>query len=352
MAPRTALVVAVTALLLVASAPALSADGESLHVEGSIDIPDRTVTYDGTEFTVTAVERADPGDTIEVSAYAVDDYPYRVHVRNRENEIVDSSNRYTANTTVEFDLSGYEAGTYVVGLHQDGRYRAIHPLVVRGYAVSLDAPGEASPGDSLEATVDAEHLRGNQSDWVQVVVGNDSHAVRTNATRQGGSYEATVPLDSFSSGTYAAYAVVRGEEEAFGEPELLGVSDRSTVEVTDDGATPTHGDATPTPTDDGTDGDPGGSGPPAGDDTETPSTTPTPTAGTGTAGTPTLTEPGAGTTAATTTSEVLTPRPTTTPGSATTPGPGSGSTGLFGPGFGVAAALVALAGVALLARRR
>lgn len=298
MGSRTFAALMLSLLLVVATPVVLAAPGETLTIEDSIDIPDRTVTYDGTDYTIHAVKRADPGDVIRVSATVVEDDPYRINIRNSDDDIVESSNRLTENTTVEFNLTGYGAGTYLVGLNQDGRYRAIQPLVVRGYAVSASIPAEADPNGTLDVGGEVTHLRGDELEVAQVVIGNDTTVVRTNATREAGTFEVDVPLDALGPGTYAAYVVVQGPGEAFGEPELVGVGDRTTVELTESGNGGTDGGTT----------------------TATPTPTPTapPSGSTGTATTPTPTATPTSTTATPTVTATTTPTPTATVSPTTT----------------------------------
>jgi len=356
MSPRRWVVLTLALLLVVVGPTVLAGPGETLTVEDSVDIPDRTATYDGEEYAITAVKRAGPGDTIRVSVTVVDDDPYRVHVRNADDDLVESSNRLTENTTVEFNLTEYESGTYLVGLNQDGRYRAIQPLLVRGYAVSASVPDEAEAGGTLDVSGEVSYLRGNESEVVQVVVGNDTTAVRTNATRDGDTFKATVPLDEFDAGTYAAYAVVQGPDEAFGEPEILGVSDRSTVELTASGSGGTDG-GTSGGTDDDTDGGTSGGTSGGTGTTATPTRTATPTE-TSTTPTSTPTEtptPMVATSISKPTAtddDVITPRTTTgtSPGATATATP-TDESGVGQP-LGLGPPLVAVALVALLAWRR
>lgn len=353
MAPRPSLAVLCVLLVAAVGTPALAGPGETLTIENSLDVPDRVATYDGTNYTISAVRRADPGDTIRVSTTVVESDSYRVHIRNRKDDLVDSSNRLTENTTVSFNLTGYDPGTYLVGLNQDGSYRAIQPLVVRGFAVAATVPSEAQTGSEITVSADITRLRGSDDPTVQAVVGNDSHVVRVNATLRDGRYEATVSLDSLSPGTYAGYVVVRGPDRAFGEPELLGVSDRTDLDVTasDTGGTGSGGTGGGTGGSGGTGATP--SGPTPTSSTESPTTTPTVSPSpTPTPGTPTSTSP-------TPTDGVITPRPTTSvPGTTTTAAPGSTTetptdgTGTLQPGFGVLPSLAALVALAVLFLRR
>jgi uncharacterized protein (TIGR03382 family) len=360
MPPRTLVALLCVLLVVTAGTPALAGPGETVSIENSLDIPDRTATYDGTDYTIAAVRLADPGDVVDVSATVVEDDPYRVHVRSSDDALVDSSNRQSDNTTVSFDLSGYDAGTYLVALNQDGSYRAIQPLVVRAFSVSADVPTSAEANAELSVSADVTRLRGSNSPTVEAIVGNDSHTVRVNATERNGGYEASVPLDELSPGTYSAYVVVTGPDRAFGEPELLGASERTNLEVrasdTGDGGTGGGGSGGSGSGGGGSVGGTGGGGSGDGGTGGTSAGTPTET-------TPTTVGPSTPTPTTTPTDGVITPRPTTepagptgttaAPATGTKPATPGGESGASQPGFGPFAAFAALfALAALLARRR
>ncbi|WP_276248679.1 hypothetical protein [Haladaptatus sp. YSMS36] len=225
------------ALLLVlggsGGALATTAPTYEISVDGSVDTPPREVTFEGDEYTVPAVSKTAGDQTITARVTGPDDTIYRVYLYNKENQILDSK-RAEASAAFEFDLSGYDAGSYVLVVKQDGIFRAIHPVLVKGYDVSLDAPNKATTDSSVTVDVTVTP-RGDMGDphEVEVGIGNDQKTVIETATKRAdGSYRATVSLSELSTGEHQVYAVVRGTEKAFGSEELLGLSNTNTLDIT------------------------------------------------------------------------------------------------------------------------
>jgi len=328
---------------LVAVSGVAAAATTEVTIDDSRSVPEQTTTHQGTEYTATEVRVADPGESISVSVTTTSDESYFVDIRNANDQVVDSQSG-EGNRSFTFSLDDYSTGSFVVAVDVDGEYVAAHPLVVRGYEVSVDAPDRAD--DTLDATVETTYLRDNRSNDVDVIVGDGDNRVETDATKESsGTYTASVPVDDLPGGTYRVYGVVRGEKEAFGELELIGLSPSSTVEIEGDGSGSTGGSG-------GGGGSVGGTG-----DTATPTGTVTTTDG-GEAGT--TTDDGEPADETATDDGVITPADTDTPtdrasppdGTVTRPATETPSDGLS-PGFGLGAVLAALLviGTGLLARR-
>jgi hypothetical protein len=253
------------ALLLVLSlslvcAPVALAATYDVTTDRAVDVPDRTIQQGGDTFEITAISRADPGETVSVTVTAPRGEDVRLYLYNDREAIV-AAREGTGTARFEVPLDGYDAGTYAFVLQHDGVREAVHPLVVRGYDVGVDAPGSVTRGESLRVTASAERLRGPDLASVEVVVANDDASVRATANATGSGYAATVDTADLPAGSYEVYANVRGPDRAFGERELLGLTAGESLTVA-------AADETPTET-------PGGGGAVGG---TTPTATPTPTA--------------------------------------------------------------------------
>ncbi|WP_148416125.1 cell surface protein [Haloferax sp. KTX1] len=260
--PRVSISVLVVAAMLLAAVapPAVGANGDyDIDIDGSIDTVDRTVSTSQGEFTVTQVGRADAGDTVSVSVDAPSDSDYAITILDSEQRIRRSAPA-TGDATEEFGTGGLEPGTYavVVGNQSTEEVYAGEPLVIRAYAVSTQAAESVERSDDLDVTVELDEVEsGESAEAVQVVLADDSENVRVDASSVNDThYSASVSTDDLDAGDYSLYAVVRGDDQALGEDELIGVSDASTVEVTeqssdsDDTATPDDDDDDDSDTDD------------------------------------------------------------------------------------------------------
>lgn len=348
------------AIGLIALLAVVGAAGASGHYDvtatPNIDTPDRTVTFDRDDFTVTELGRVDPGEDIgaEVDAPSGEAYYVTLYDADRNTVVTkenDSDDEYAFETTWP-NGSDYAPGTYVVAVDRSG-ILAVSPVVIAGYHVSVDAPGSAEPGD--EITVEADVTTEDDTkpiDQVTAVIGNDAEKREVALTEESSDhYAATFTLDQLPEGDYSLYVVVQGEKQVLDRQEVLGASD-------------THDFDIATSADDGTNTESDESSsssqpPPAGSTeagTQTPSTatataTPGPTTAPPTDGgeqTPGSTATaggtdGASTATATSAGTVITPNPPTT---------GAPSTASPGQALGLLPPLVGLALAVLLARRR
>lgn len=231
---------------------------------------------------------------------------------------------------------------------QDGDYLAIHPLLIRGYMVSVSAPAEAAIDEPLRVEATPQQLRGTELDHVEFIVTDGTDRVRKNATKSGDTYVADIDVSSLDPGSYEVYATVRGSNVVFGEAEFFGVNQGQQLDLVESA-----------PTESGSSGgdSAGGGGGGGGATTATPTVTPTATKTEGESptstsipvpspspsATPPSTETGSPIPSVTSDDDVVTPVSSTP-----TPSPTSGS----GPGFGLLAALIALLGLMLRANWR
>ena len=213
---------------------AATIDRYRISVSDSIDTPDRTVTFKGDSYAISSVAQADVGDTISVSVASPTEETYSIIVYNRERKFALSSKTASGDTTVQFDLRELSPGTYTIAI-DSGDFEAVHPLVIKGYSVSLQAPEEVSSHESLQTSVDVRALPNSKSlESVQVILGNTEQSVKVTATKvSDGSFKATIPTDEFETGNYRLYALVRGTQKAFGEKEILGLSEGHSVSISE-----------------------------------------------------------------------------------------------------------------------
>ncbi|WP_049980129.1 hypothetical protein [Halolamina rubra] len=332
---------------LMAGGIAAADSSYDLAIDGSVDTPDRVVTLEGNEYTVSAIGVVDPGEPIQVSVEAPTNTEYDLYLYNDDRRSEDRIN--DAGTSETFD-GDYPSGSYMVAIYADGNFITVHPVVVRSYDVTIDAPATAEAGEEIELSVSVENVQGTPTDLegVQIVLSNNGEAETLTATETGdGTYTATTTLSE--TGDYLVYANARGSDTVDGEHELVGVSQSNEITVQTATTTAT---ATPTSTP-GDGGDGGGQDPATATATPTASATVTPTASNDTTATVTATatatststdQPTATDTATATTSETPTPANVLTPNDSS-PTTTTGSLSVLLP-------LGALLGFGLLARRQ
>ncbi|WP_246988321.1 hypothetical protein [Halorientalis marina] len=372
---RVSAVVSVAVLVFLAAGQPVAGQSEEydISVDGSIDTPDREITFEGDSYHVSAVKQADSGDTATVNVEAPSDRLVKVLLYNSDRQIVEQKTLSEAGSgSVSFDLSSISTGSYMFVVQHSGETQAVHPLVIRAYDVSMTAPSEATTDETIELSATLTQLQSESMSGVEFVILNDAQTLRVDATGDGDSYQATADLSSLDAGTYSVYATVRGTEEVEGNKVRLGLSQPQSLTISEESTTTSDGSSGGNSGSDGSGGsgssDGGGAVAPS---TETPTEIPTTVSGTNTTATgqqqtspdttaasdsaqtpdtatPTasgqeMTTTSAGTT--TTESNAITPRSPTSVASSTTT--------TTGPGFGAGlASIAALVGAVSLARRQ
>lgn len=252
-----------------------------VSVSDSTDVPDRTVTVDGEDFTISAIAQRTKGESIEATVNGPDEN-YDVNFYDSNEEVIQSrgGRSGTAEVTFSTDCSKCDPGTYFIAPY-DSTFKQVFPIVISGYDVALDIPNAAESGETItaEVTLTPTELQ-DAPDSVDIVIGNGQETIRTTADQDSEwEYSADISLDGLEAHEYRAHAAALGGETAGGEPEILAYSSPQTVQVSessDGGSSGGTGDG-------GT-----GNAPPGDESTTTPTVTqsPTPT----TSGTATATD--------------------------------------------------------------
>lgn len=343
--------VVVVLVVTVAAGAAFGAGGYDISTPTDVDTPERTVSAEGESFTVTAIAKAQPGETIQVSVTRPEATYGRLYVyRNDDGQtaIVTSERIDAAETTVSFDTSRWGgSGSYVLSIWENDTNQAVLPVVLEGYETSFEPPDAVEAGGSLDLRVTLS--AGDRSlppQRVEFVFANESTHSRVAADQvSDGTYEATLSLSEYDPGEYRAYAVVYSQESTGAdENEIVALSDAKTVTLTE--------------TDDGSATEGGSSDGGEETPTVTPTqTTPTTTGPQGTTvpthetstSTDTTDEPPSSTTGGT---DLPSSPTTTTDSSVITPNSPTTSTAVATPGFSLATGLAALALAGFVLARR
>lgn len=236
--PRsTVLLLLVIASLLVVSVAAVGADGSyTITIEnGETDVPERTVTGLGQEFTVTSIAAISPGTEINYQISTSSDAAYRVVLINDDQEIEDFNSGGESGT---FETEGLAPGTYAVAV-DTGDIETIQPVVITSYETALSVPSEAGTDDGVSAEISIaahDNVDAASPETVQAVIANGSmnEAITAEETDDG---EYVADLGSgYEPGEYRVYALVRSSETVeSGQFDVIGMSEEQTLTVVDSG---------------------------------------------------------------------------------------------------------------------
>lgn len=221
-------------LIVVGGSSSATADGYAISVSDSLDTPTRTITLSGDEYNVSAIARVKPGESFTVNVSSRPSADSRVLIFNADQQLIDQAPS-EADDRLVFTAPNppFTPGSYAISLSANGTHQTIHPLVIQGFRVTLDGPSQAEQGSTIDVTVSITRTVGQEpSTGVEIAIVNETNTFRVTATNQStGTYTVSVSLSSISSGDYRMYAAVRGTKEAFGEEELLGISDQQWLRI-------------------------------------------------------------------------------------------------------------------------
>ncbi|MDS0295323.1 hypothetical protein [Halogeometricum luteum] len=238
-------------------------DGEySVEAQNSIDIPDRTVSVEGTDYAVSSVGKVTVGETLEASVSGADGADVSVDLYSPDRTIVNSG--VVTDSSVSFSTENLRPGTYILAVYTDGSIVSIQPVVVAGYETTLNAPSELTAGESGDVTVQLDDVADLGSpENVELAIVQEDEVVDTVRMSSDSTYEYSAEIgSSLESGEYRMYAMVHNEtavssEDVFsGDNDVVGVTDAQTLTVSGSAAQPQDDESG----DDGSSGSSGNSG--------------------------------------------------------------------------------------------
>lgn len=212
-----------------------SNSGFIISTDSEFNVPDRDITFEGDDYEITSISRAEEGNSLSVTGDGPAGSGYDIILYNADRQILDSRGTSAGKQSASIDLS-YSPGTYTLAIDsQTGGTEVVHPVVIKGYDVSVSAAESVTSGDELNVDIELTERSSDTSlNYVEVVIANQSESVTKTASGSDGSYSVTVQTDGLSTGDYELYATVRGTEQVNGRDEVLGFSDRNNLQVTKD----------------------------------------------------------------------------------------------------------------------
>jgi hypothetical protein len=238
-------------LFAVGSSMPVAADDEyTISISGSVDTPTREVpVFGGKE--ISAIAKADIGDTITVDVEAPNSgTKYTTVLINEDQKTVDfvdmegdDSGDYDLGDPRRPSYGTLYPGSYLFAVENSttGAREKIHPLVIKGFETTVSAPDSATVGDQVDVDVSVTQLNDSATNnYVEIVVADDKQNITKTANKDGSQYTASFDTGELDTGSYNVYATVRGNEEIYGDEEIIyGISDGQSlsIESSDSGST-------------------------------------------------------------------------------------------------------------------
>lgn len=224
---RIALTAIVLGVCLSSTLPATLGASYTLSIPGSVETPPEAVTIKGETHHVTSIARTIPGGTLSVSVTAPPGETYRVYIYNGDRKIT-AVHRATGGQRISFNMTGYPPGSYLVTLYKNGDYKAVHPVVIQRYNVTLTSPTNVPQNSTLPVEITLTPITTAEPiHAVQVILTNGNQTVRATASRQSAqTYRTTLTLQSLPPGDARLYTVVQGTKTAFKDTHqsIIGIS--------------------------------------------------------------------------------------------------------------------------------
>ena len=260
-------IVVICVLILMATPVVVTAADFDVTTEESINVADRSVEQGGNTYEINSITQVDPTDQITADVDAPSDTDVTMYLYDKnENILRGYEGTGTTNFNVDIDDHGAsEPGTYALVVQSDGIREAVHPLIVRGYSISANAPGSATMGNDISVDGEFTQLRGDQYDQIDIVIAatDTETEVISQSNIDGETFSTSISTQNteLEPGSYDVYAVVRGSDTALGRQEILGLSSPQLLEIEADESEDSNDDDGNDDIDDGGGGGGGGTAP-------------------------------------------------------------------------------------------
>ncbi len=226
-------------LSIVSSITVSSAEKADIILSKTIDVPDRTITFENQTFDITDIGNYRNDEDIKFTIEAEKSDELLVILYNTEQLSV-WFKRFT-------NTSGHivaaipsnrtdKTGTYAITVSKDRQIIGAIPLVVSDYDILFNTDNKkVMAGKTLRVDIDVYRngIPVDINDKVKVVLAKGVSSIETNMTRiRTGLYEANIEIPKSMNGTYSLYSVVATNHKVLNNyPEILGIKSGGYIEI-------------------------------------------------------------------------------------------------------------------------
>jgi hypothetical protein len=226
-------------LIMILTSSTAAANKAVITPSNTIDVPDRTVSFENQTFEITEIGNYRTNQEISfiVDAPGTDEMLVVFYDRNKIStwfkRFQNTSGRVV--TTIPGNRTG-EAGTYALTVSYERNIIGAIPVVISDYDLSVSPRSrKVIAGRPLDVVVkiNKNGVPLNVNGTVKVVFVKGSSSIDANATSTGtGIYEAHFEIPLPMNGTYSLYSAVTTERKVYmNYPEMLGVESGGKVEI-------------------------------------------------------------------------------------------------------------------------
>ncbi len=226
-------IIMVTALILLSNLQPAAAT--TISLDNTIDMPDRTVTYQGKTYDIRDVGAYSLGETVNITVNATDIKSFQLSLLDKNKNFLWNNMVYYTEGTAEMVMPGgvvTAPGTYAFAVFYQGDILAVKPVVFSKYNLSvMPSSTIVPPGETLHVKV---RVSPDTSLPVRVVLAKNSSSLESSANRtQNDIYETDIKIPESANGSFSLYAAIVSDNIILGYPELMGISGGGTIKVTE-----------------------------------------------------------------------------------------------------------------------
>lgn len=221
-------------IALVILSNATASAGTTISLDNTIDIPDRTVTYQGNTYEVQDMGAYSPGESVNISINTTDIKSFQLSLLDKNKNFLWNHMVYYTEGRTEVSMPAdvvTTPGTYAFAVFYQGDIMAVKPVVFSQYKMSVIPDSTTiAPGGTLQVKV---RVVPDTSLPVKVVLARNSSSIESVVNRTGeGEYEAEINIPVSAYGVFSLYAAIASDKMIMGYPELIGVASGGTINVT------------------------------------------------------------------------------------------------------------------------
>ena len=216
-----------------------AAEGTEIILSKTIDVPDRTFSYENQTFEITEIGNYKTNQDISftVDAPGADDMLIVLYDRDKLSTWFRrfSNTNGHAVAVIPANRTG-EAGTYAIAISKERTIIDAIPVVISDYDLSVIPESTkiiAGKSFSVEVAISRDGVPVNVDNTVKVVLAKGSSSIEANATAaKTGVYEAHIEIPQSANGTFSLYSVITTERKVYmNYPEIVGVESGGYIDV-------------------------------------------------------------------------------------------------------------------------
>jgi len=218
---------------------AAAANKVEITLGRTIDVPDRTVSFDNQTFEITEMGNYKTNQDISftIDAPGVEDMLVVLYDRDKLStwfkRFSNASGRVVG--LISANKTG-EAGTYALAVSYERNIIGAIPVIISEYDLSVIPKNNkvvAGRRLDVEVKISKNGVPVNVENTVKVVLAKGSSSIEANATEgKTGVYEAHIEIPMPMNGAYSLYSVITTERKVYmNYPEMRGVESGGIIEI-------------------------------------------------------------------------------------------------------------------------